>query len=103
MVPLALLAGGCCEGSVTSVGLVTLPIECGRTYAGFMESMDSPHADDTVLARRIIAAAPARDAGAEAELCQRLGPRIRLYGLRHLRDAQAAADLTQDVLVLTLQ
>ena len=39
---------------------------------------------------------------AEGELCRRLGPRVRLYGLRHLRDEAAAADLVQDVLVLTL-
>ena len=40
---------------------------------------------------------------AEAELCRRLGPRVRLYGLRHLRDGAAADDLVQDVLVLTLE
>jgi RNA polymerase sigma-70 factor (ECF subfamily) len=31
-----------------------------------------------------------------------LGPRIRLYGLKHLRDEAAAADLMQDVLVMVL-
>jgi RNA polymerase sigma-70 factor (ECF subfamily) len=31
-----------------------------------------------------------------------LGPRIRLYGIKHLRDAALAADLMQDVLVLLL-
>jgi RNA polymerase sigma-70 factor, ECF subfamily len=35
------------------------------------------------------------DREAEAEMCRRLAPRIRLYGLCHLRDEQAAADLTQ--------
>jgi RNA polymerase sigma-70 factor (ECF subfamily) len=59
--------------------------------------------DDAALARRIIAAAPARDANAEAELCRRLGPRIRLYGLKHLRSQAAASDLMQDVLLLLLQ
>ena len=39
---------------------------------------------------------------AEAELCRRLGPRIRLYGLKHLRSDAAAADLMQEVLVLLL-
>lgn len=43
------------------------------------------------------------DREAEAELFRRMAPRIRLYGLRHLRDEQAAADLTQQVLVTTLQ
>ena len=59
--------------------------------------------DDAALARRIIASAPTRrDAAAEAELCRRLGPRIRLYGLKHLRSDAAAADLMQDVLMLLL-
>ena len=59
--------------------------------------------DDGALARRITRCAPGRDAAAEAELCRRLGPRIRLYGLKHLRDAAAAADLMQDVLVMVLE
>lgn len=32
-----------------------------------------------------------------------MAPRIRLYGLRHLRDSHAAADLTQQVLITTLE
>ena len=32
-----------------------------------------------------------------------MAPRIRLYGLRHLRDEQAAADLVQQVLMITIQ
>jgi RNA polymerase sigma-70 factor (ECF subfamily) len=59
--------------------------------------------DDAELARRIAAAAPGRDAAAEAELCRRFAPRIRFYGLRHLRSEAAAADLIQDVLLMTLQ
>ena len=43
------------------------------------------------------------DPDAEAEFFHRLGPRIRLYGLRHLRDTHAADDLTQQVLITTLQ
>lgn len=43
------------------------------------------------------------DPDAEAEFFHRMGPRIRLYGLRHLRDAHAADDLTQQVLITTLQ
>jgi len=39
----------------------------------------------------------------EAELCGRMAPRIRLYGLRHLRDGQAAEDLVQQVLITTLE
>ncbi|MGD9599539.1 MAG: RNA polymerase sigma factor [Steroidobacteraceae bacterium] len=59
-------------------------------------------AEDAVLAGRIAAAAPGRDAAAEAELCRRFGPRLRLYGLRHLRSEAAAADLAQDVLIIVL-
>jgi RNA polymerase sigma-70 factor (ECF subfamily) len=59
--------------------------------------------DDAELARRIATAAPGRDAAAEGELCRRFAPRIRLYGLKHLRNEPAAADLVQDVLIMMLQ
>jgi RNA polymerase sigma-70 factor (ECF subfamily) len=45
----------------------------------------------------------AGDRTAEAEFFHRMAPRIRLYGLRHLRDAHAADDLTQQVLITTLE
>lgn len=59
--------------------------------------------DDGALARRIAAAVAAPDSAAEAELYRRLAPRVRLYGLRHLRDRHAAADLVQQVLLLTIE
>jgi len=40
---------------------------------------------------------------AEAELYRRFAPRVRLYGLRHLRDEDAARDLMQQVMLLTIQ
>jgi RNA polymerase sigma-70 factor (ECF subfamily) len=40
---------------------------------------------------------------AETELCARMAPRIRLYGLRHLRSAAAADDLVQQVLLKTIE
>jgi len=43
------------------------------------------------------------DREAEAELFRRMAPRIRLYGLRHLRDEHASEDLTQQVLITTLE
>jgi RNA polymerase sigma-70 factor (ECF subfamily) len=43
------------------------------------------------------------DRAAEAELFRRMAQRIRLYGLRHLRDQQAAEDLMQQVLITTLE
>jgi RNA polymerase sigma-70 factor, ECF subfamily len=57
---------------------------------------------DGALARRV-AAGGAGTAAAEAELCRRLGPRIRLYGLRHLGEPAAADDLVQEVLLMTLE
>jgi len=59
--------------------------------------------DDGALARRIAAAGDTPDSAAESELYRRLAPRVRLYGLRHLRDRQAAADLVQQVLLMTLE
>jgi RNA polymerase sigma-70 factor (ECF subfamily) len=58
--------------------------------------------EETELARRIMQAAPERDLRAESALYLALAPRVRLYGLKHLRDAHAAADLVQDVMMLTL-
>src|SRR5262252_7161770 len=40
---------------------------------------------------------------AEAELFRRMAPRIRLYGLRHLRDVPASEDLTQNVLITVIE
>lgn len=59
--------------------------------------------DDAALARRVAAAGPRVDSAAEAELYRRLAPRVRLYGLRHLRDPHAAHDLMQQVLLMTLE
>jgi RNA polymerase sigma-70 factor (ECF subfamily) len=55
--------------------------------------------EDAELVRRI---GSGSDREAEAELFHRMAPRIRLYGLRHLRDAHASDDLTQQVLIATL-
>ena len=43
------------------------------------------------------------DRAAEGELFRRMAPRVRLYGLRHLRDGHAADDLTQQVLMTTIE
>jgi RNA polymerase sigma-70 factor (ECF subfamily) len=56
--------------------------------------------NDAELARQI---GFGGDREAEAELCRRIAPRIRLYGLRHLRGEHAADDLTQQVLIITLE
>jgi RNA polymerase sigma-70 factor (ECF subfamily) len=59
-------------------------------------------ATDGDLARAIAAGAETADA-AETELYRRFAPRVRLYGLRHLRDEDAARDLMQQVLLLTIE
>jgi RNA polymerase sigma-70 factor (ECF subfamily) len=56
--------------------------------------------ENTDLAVRIGAG---NDLEAEAELCQQMAPRIRRYGLRHMRDRNAAEDLMQQVLMVVLQ
>ena len=80
-----------------------LPISAHSAYAPFMEYAGVKHEDDRALAQRIADAGTQIDVAAEAELCRRFAPRIRLYGLRHLRSEAAAADLIQDVLLMTLQ
>jgi len=59
--------------------------------------------DDADLVRRIVQVAPSTDPEAEAELCRRLAPRVRLYGLRHLRNEAAAADLMQQVMLMLIE
>lgn len=63
-------------------------------------AVDSPEAR---AARHIAAASPGQAPEAEAELYRLLAPRVRRYGLRHLRDAHAAADLMQQVMALTIE
>ncbi len=57
---------------------------------------------DGEIARRI-GSAGSEASAAESVLCRRFAPRIRLYGLRHLGDEQAAADLVQVVLMRVLE
>jgi RNA polymerase sigma-70 factor (ECF subfamily) len=55
---------------------------------------------DAELLARIARGHDVREA--ETELCRRFAPRIRLYGLRHLRTEDRAADLVQSVLLSVL-
>ncbi|HET6332837.1 MAG TPA: sigma-70 family RNA polymerase sigma factor [Polyangiales bacterium] len=57
---------------------------------------------DAELVECIAEAGPRREA-AEAALCRRFAPRIRLYGIKHLRDEDLTRDLTQTVLVAVLE
>jgi len=69
--------------------------------------MESPSieasGEEADLARRIALAAAGSACDAEAELYRRFAPRVRRYGLKHLRDEQAAADLMQQVLLVTIE
>ena len=80
-----------------------LSIAWDSLYPPLMQHSALMHEEEGALARRISVAGSEGDAAAEAELCRRFAPRIRLYGLRHLRNEAAAADLVQDVLLMTLQ
>jgi len=61
--------------------------------------------DDATDAELTLAIAAGGELGklAEAVMCRRFAPRIRLYGLRHTRDEDRARDLTQMVLLGVLQ
>jgi RNA polymerase sigma-70 factor (ECF subfamily) len=63
----------------------------------------SERVSDGDLARRIGEGPPGAAEAEEAELYRRFAPRVRLYGLRHLRDEAAAQDLVQEVLVVTIE
>ena len=59
-------------------------------------------ASDAELVQRI-AEGGALAQAAETALCRRFAPRIRLYGIKHLRDEDRVRDLAQTVLVGVLQ
>jgi len=53
---------------------------------------------------RAIAEKPAGTAhAAEEELYRRFAPRVRLFGIKHLRDEMAAQDLAQQVLLMAIE
>jgi RNA polymerase sigma-70 factor (ECF subfamily) len=68
-----------------------------------VQQAHDPSLEDAALALAIARAGARGEREAEAELYRRLAPRVRLYGLRHLRDPHAAADLVQQVLMMTLE
>jgi RNA polymerase sigma-70 factor (ECF subfamily) len=58
---------------------------------------------DADLAKSIASAPAGAAQSEETELYRRFAPRVRLYGLRHLRDEAAAQDLVQQVLLVTIE
>jgi RNA polymerase sigma-70 factor (ECF subfamily) len=82
--------------------VVRLTVRSGGRYGHrSMSAAASPPDGD--LARAISASVPGGAEAAETELYRRFAPRVRLYGLRHLRSEDAARDLVQQVLLLTIQ
>jgi RNA polymerase sigma-70 factor (ECF subfamily) len=65
-------------------------------------AMSLTDATDGEVAKAVAAGGGTANA-AETELYRRFAPRVRLYGLRHLRDEDAARDLMQQVLLLTIE
>jgi len=63
--------------------------------------MKAEASDAALLAAIALGGAGLREA--EGALCRRYAPRVRLYGLRHLRDEERARDLVQAVLLAVLQ
>src|SRR5882672_3206260 len=90
-----------CRGGVTISRPWLLPFRevspGAMLVAVAAEPESATEASDAELAGRVRGG----DRAAEAELFRRLAPRVRLYGLRHLRDPAAADDLVQDVLLMT--
>ena len=58
---------------------------------------------DGDLARAVLARVTGTAEAAESELYRRFAPRVRLYGVRHLRDEDAARDLAQQVMLLVIE
>lgn len=69
-----------------------------------LPSPAAPSGDDLAgVARRIAEAPPGAASEDEARLYRALAPRVRLYGLKHLRSGDLADDLVQRVLVMTIE
>jgi len=58
---------------------------------------------DGSLARAVAETTAGQAVEAETELYRRFAPRVRLYGLKHLRDRGAADDLAQQVLLIVIE
>jgi RNA polymerase sigma-70 factor, ECF subfamily len=63
----------------------------------------APEGPEAQLACRIAQGEPGIAREAESQLYRLLAPRVRRYGMRHLRDGHAAADLMQHVMALTIE
>jgi RNA polymerase sigma-70 factor (ECF subfamily) len=62
--------------------------------------VDRPDGD---LAREVASSPAGRAGAAEGELYRRFARRIRLFGIKHLRDDMAADDLAQQVMLIAIE
>src|SRR4030095_3090744 len=62
--------------------------------------VDRPDGD---LAREVASSPAGQAAAAEGELYRRFARRIRLFGVKHLRDDMAADDLAQQVMLIAIE
>jgi RNA polymerase sigma-70 factor, ECF subfamily len=60
-------------------------------------------ATDAAIAAAIALPAAGGASDAEGELYRRFAPRVRLFGLKHLRDEMVAQDLAQQVMLMTIE
>lgn len=101
--------GGATVVTRTLVGRRVTAVALNRAHGwaivlGNVSSLrQSSPADDGELAREIAGASTGVAERAESELCRRFASRIMAYGRRHLGDEAWARDLTQRVLMLTLE
>jgi RNA polymerase sigma-70 factor (ECF subfamily) len=58
---------------------------------------------DGDLAREVASVSAGEAAAAEGELYRRFARRVRLFGLKHLRDDMAADDLAQQVMLIAIE
>jgi DNA-directed RNA polymerase specialized sigma24 family protein len=79
-----------------------LTVRAGRWYCQ-RRMQTIADASDGDVARAVAARMPGPAEAAEGELYRRFAPRVRLYGLRHLRDEGAARDLVQHVMLITIE
>ena len=76
---------------------VSVAVVSGSADTGVLTSSDGD------LERAIASTASGEARAEESELYRRFARRVRLYGLKHLRDDAAADDLAQEVLLLTIE
>jgi len=91
--------------TVTSGGDRLTTVRAAGTVACMTGPDAAPFVDrpDGDLAREVASAPAGHAAAAEGELYRRFARRVRLFGLRYLRDGMAADDLAQQVMLIAIE